>query len=53
MPIITLETLSDSPYSREGAMLTPEQLESGQYLAIEATGVCVLVAQIFGGQLVR
>jgi phenylpyruvate tautomerase PptA (4-oxalocrotonate tautomerase family) len=28
MPIITIETLSDSPYSQDDAMPTPEQLQS-------------------------
>lgn len=50
MPIITIETLSDSPYSEDDAMPTPEQLQSladalGELFGSQPSGTWVRARQ--------
>jgi phenylpyruvate tautomerase PptA (4-oxalocrotonate tautomerase family) len=50
MPIVTIETLSDSPYSEDDAMPTPEQLQSladalGELFGSQPSGTWVKARQ--------
>jgi hypothetical protein len=50
VPIVTIETLSDDPYSPDDALPTPEQLRSladalGELFGSQPSGTCVRARQ--------